>query len=232
MSFYRKEQARNVRGFCCPRPLPPLLPFVSILSSEERGEGGPPCVPPRLSSLGSHLSRRPRPETGFLPRLSCQSEATLCSLFSTGRKEGEWSRVTRTMAPCVDRKGRLETTRRHDRGNVGECGKGSRWRKIRRRCRAGWSPVGKVFEKRAEFHHLGVPQGWREQRKSLRSSSVFSVNLEIARSNISFDLGRFDRFSKDSLFYKSISLPRFRWTFLLEKKRFYIHWHPFRMQQR
>ena len=54
MSFYRKEEARNVRGFCCPRPLLPLpLPplFPSFLGWGRGGRGEAPFIPPRLFSL-------------------------------------------------------------------------------------------------------------------------------------------------------------------------------------
>lgn len=58
MSFYRKEEARNVRGFCCPRPLLPPSPlFPSFLGGEgKRGEAS--FIPTRLfSSLLSAPSR-------------------------------------------------------------------------------------------------------------------------------------------------------------------------------
>lgn len=45
MSFYRKEEARNVRGFCCPRPLPPSSPlFPSFLREREGGGEGRPSL--------------------------------------------------------------------------------------------------------------------------------------------------------------------------------------------
>lgn len=102
MSFYRKEEARNVRGFCCPRPLLPPSPSPLCFHPFSDGEGEGEARPllfhhdsSLFSTLGS-ISRRPRPETGFLPRLFCQSEATRFSV--TGRERGgEWSGVTRTM---------------------------------------------------------------------------------------------------------------------------------------
>lgn len=94
MSFYRKEEARNVRGFCCPRPLLPLpLPplFPSFLGWGRGGRGERPLLFHHDSSLFSTLgsiSRRPRPETGFLPRLFCQSEATRFSVTGRERERG------------------------------------------------------------------------------------------------------------------------------------------------
>lgn len=99
MSFYRKEEARNVRGFCCPRPLPP--PFVSILSRMGKGRErrGPfYSTTTLLSSLPSAPSRAVHGQKlAFCRDYFARVKPRGSLLREEREREGEWSGVTRTM---------------------------------------------------------------------------------------------------------------------------------------
>lgn len=67
MSFYRKEQARNVRGFCCPRPLPASSRSPSFHPFSGSFFLPSPFSPTHGSSLLSALSRERWPSIDRSP---------------------------------------------------------------------------------------------------------------------------------------------------------------------
>lgn len=121
MSFYRKEQARNVRGFCCPRPLP-----ASSRSPSFHPFSGPFFLPSLFSPthgsslLSACVSREmavDRQKPGFcrdyfaerkVPRH--QYSVTEVRIYTRERRR----------PVSVDWKGRLETTWWHGRGSSHE----------------------------------------------------------------------------------------------------------------
>lgn len=224
-----------VRALCFPLP----LCFHPFSEGKER-EARPLLFQHDSSLLFSRLHLAPSRNWLFA--------AIILPEWSHAGREGESGRGLH--ARCVDWKGRLETTRWHDRGNVGERRKGSRWRKIRRRCRR---PLLERFSKKGPSFTGSVPQGWRKQRKSLRSSSAFSVNLEISLARVfpsiwtvrSVVFARFfislENFSSIDFGRKRFLLQYVRWffcdiyqervtiIFICEKKisRTYIFWFLF-----
>lgn len=195
MSFYRKEEARNVRGFCCPRPLLPPSPlFPSFLGGEgKRGEAS--FIPTRLfSSLLSAPSR------------AVQKLAFCRDYFARvkprGKRGREWSGVTRTMRWLERSAGNDAVTRSRERRGAS---KGLEMAENSTQMPS--APVGKVFEKRAEFHRLG-PSGVAQTKEIVALFECFLREPRNRSLEYFLRFGLFDRsFSQDSLFLWKISLP-------------------------
>lgn len=195
MSFYRKEEARNVRGFCCPRPLLPPSPlFPSFLGGEgKRGEAS--FIPTRLfSSLLSAPSR------------AVQKLAFCRDYFARvkprGKRGREWSGVTRTMRWLERSAGNDAVTRSRERRGAS---KGLEMAENSTQMPS--APVGKVFEKRAEFHRLG-PSGVAQTKEIVALFECFLRQPRNRSLEYFLRFGLFDRsFSQDSLFLWKIFLP-------------------------
>lgn len=194
MSFYRKEEAHNVRGFCCPRPLLPPSPlFPSFLGGEERRGLFYSNTTLLFSSLGS-ISRRP--ETGFLPRLFCQSEATreererVVGGYTHDALIGKvgWKRRGDTIEGTSGSVERARDGGKFDADAVGPC-----WKGFRKKGRV--SPARSL--------RGGANKG---NRCALRVLSPWTSKFRSLEYFLRF--GLFDRsFSQDSLFLWKISLP-------------------------
>lgn len=177
-----------VRALCFPLPLC-FHPFLE----GKRGEAS--FIPTRLfSSLLSAPSR------------AVQKLAFCRDYFARvkprGKRGREWSGVTRTMRWLERSAGNDAVTRSRERRGAS---KGLEMAENSTQMPS--APVGKVFEKRAEFHRLG-PSGVAQTKEIVALFECFLREPRNRSLEYFLRFGLFDRsFSQDSLFLWKISLP-------------------------
>lgn len=197
MSFYRKEQARNVRGFCCPRPLPASSRSPSFHPFSGSFFLPSPFSPTHGSSLLSALSRERWPSIDRSPVFAAIiSPNGKCFATSTPLQRSGSTRA-RDDDLCL-LIGKVAWKRRGDTVE-GTATKGLEM--AENATQLWWSP-GKPRESVEKEPGFSWAQLGATQRKLLRCSWVFpSFRIVLSCSAICGWIDRFGLFfiSKDSL---------------------------------
>lgn len=179
-----------VRALCFPLP----LCFHPFSEGKER-EARPLLFQHDSSLLFSRLHLAPSRNWLF-------AAIIFARVKPRGKRGREWSGVTRTMRWLERSAGNDAVTRSRERRGAS---KGLEMAENSTQMPS--APVGKVFEKRAEFHRLG-PSGVAQTKEIVALFECFLREPRNRSLEYFLRFGLFDRpFSQDSLFLWKISLP-------------------------